>query len=321
MSTLDVLKLTPLPTHLMTALQARYQVHDHGHLIDPAAFTRVSVMVGTSEMKVDAKLLATYPHVRRVCVVGERFDQVDMEALKARSISLTYTPGLTDDDVADLAMGLVLSVVRKIPEAHRFVRNADWVDGPFALTRQVTGIRMGLMGDKALMMEIAKRAQGFKMMLNYHQREEDHEFSLRTPIRWWADLHAMAKEVDVLVLCASAEKSNQAKGNHPEQGAMVNASVIEALGAQAYVINVGDPHMLDQAALLQALQQKKLAGAALDVFVEEPKVSAEWRNLQNAVLTPHMGASTEGAQKAMAAMALTHLEEFQKHQAALDCGH
>lgn len=302
---MDILKLTPLPTHLMTELQQHYHVHDHGHLVDPSVLGRVQVMLGTGEMKVDAKLLATYPKVQMVCVLGESVEHIDLQALQSKNIALTSTPGVALDDVADLAMGLVLSVIRKIPEAHRFVRNADWVEGAFAQTRSLTGSRLGMVGDKALMKEIAKRAQGFKTELSYFDIHEDEAFSRETGARGYAQLLEMVKHIDVLVLCAQSE---------PGLGPLIDAQVIEALGPNAYVINVGNAHILDQGALLKALQLKKIAGAGMDVFEDEPRVSAEWRNLQNAVLTPHMASGTDRAQKAMAQMVLSHLENFKKQQ-------
>jgi len=303
MSTMDVLKLTPLSTHMMTALQAQYQVHDHGHLIDPSILSRVSVMIGTSEMKVDAKLLATYPKVQMVCVLGESFEHIDLEALRAKNIALTYTPDAALGDVADLTMGLMLGVIRRVSEAHRFVKNADWVDGAFPLARQFTGARMGFVGHKPLMKEIAKRAQGFNAQMSYFDQAMDPEFSQASGIRWVPELMDMVKALDVLVLCAQ-------NGHGMER--LINTQVIDALGVNAYVINVGKADILDQSALLKALQLKKLAGAGIDVFEDEPRVGAEWRNLPNAVLTPHIGSSTEGAQKAMALMALGHLDAFKK---------
>jgi len=307
MSAFDLLKLTPLPTHLMNELQSLYEIHDHGHLIDPSVLGRVTVIIGSSEMKVDAKLLATYPRVQLICVVGESYENIDLNAVKAKNIVVSSTPGVANEDVADLALGLVLSVIRKIPQADRFVRNSDWVEGAYALTRRVSGARMGLMGSQGLMKEIGKRALGFDMQLSYFDHCEDADFSKQAGMQYFSDLTVMAKEIDVLVLCA------QGKGSWHQ---MVNAEVIDALGANAYVINVGDADLLDQAALIKALQQKKLAGAAMDVFVGEPKVAAEWRVLQNAVLTPHIGSATEGAQKAMAALALAHLKAFFERQDA-----
>ncbi len=307
MSAFDLLKLTPLPTHLMNELQACYQVHDHGHLSDPTVLGRVTAMIGSSEMVVDAKLLATYPKVQLICVVGESYENIDLDAVKAKQIVVRSTPGVANEDVADFALGLVLSVIRKIPLADRFVRNSDWVEGAYSLSRKVTGARMGLIGSQALMQAIGKRAQGFDMSLAYFDQSEDLVFSKQTGMRYFSDLTEMAKAIDVLVLCA--------QGQHA-WSQVVNAFVIDALGANAYVINVGDPNLLEQGALIKALQQKKLAGAGMDVFLGEPKIAPEWRVLPNAVLTPHIGASTEGAQKAMSNLALTHLKAFFEHSEA-----
>ena len=301
MTAFDLLKLSPLPTHLMNELQSLYQVHDHGHLSDPSVLGRVTAMIGSTDIIVDANLLATYPKVRLVCVVGESYQNVDLDALIAKNVMLTYTPGVANADVADLAMGLVLGVVRRIPHADRFVRNADWVEGDYPLSRRVTGARMGLVGAKPLMLEIAQRAYGFKMRMAYFDYKDDAQLSNQFNMQYFSDLKEMAQNLDVLVLCA------QDAVTYKE---LVNKDIIEALGANAYVVNVGDASVFDQSALISALQQRKLAGAAIDVFSGEPKVAAEWRVMQNAVLTPHIGASTDAAKKAMSALALENLRAF-----------
>ena len=301
MTAFDLLKLSPLPTHLMNELQSLYQVHDHGHLSDPSVLGRVTAMIGSTDIIVDANLLATYPKVRLVCVVGESYQNVDLDALIAKNVMLTYTPGVANADVADLAMGLVLGVVRRIPHADRFVRNADWVEGDYPLSRRVTGARMGLVGAKPLMLEIAQRAYGFKMRMAYFDYKDDAQLSNQFNMQYFSDLKEMAQNLDVLVLCA------QDAVTYKE---LVNKDIIEALGANAYVVNVGDAGVFEHSALISALQQRKLAGAAIDVFSGEPKVAAEWRVMQNAVLTPHIGASTDAAKKAMSALALENLRAF-----------
>jgi hydroxypyruvate reductase len=301
MAAFDLLKLTPLPTHLMNELQSLYQVHDHGHLSDPSVLGRVTAMIGSTDIIVDAKLLATYPKVRLVCVVGESYQNVDLDALIAKNVMLTYTPGVANADVADLAMGLMLGVVRRIPHADRFVRNADWVEGDYPLSRRVNGARMGLVGAKPLILEIAQRAFGFKMSMAYFDYVNDAQLSNQFNMQYFSDLKEMAQNLDVLVLCA------QDAVTYKE---LVNKTIIEALGANAYVVNVGDAGIFEQSALIAALQQRKLAGAAIDVFSGEPKVAAEWRVMQNAVLTPHIGASTDAAKKAMSALALENLKAF-----------
>lgn len=301
MTAFDLLKLSPLPTHLMNELQSLYQVHDHGHLSDPSVLGRVTAMIGSTDIIVDANLLATYPKVRLVCVVGESYQNVDLDALIAKNVMLTYTPGVANADVADLAMGLVLGVVRRIPHADRFVRNADWVEGDYPLSRRVTGARMGLVGAKPLMLEIAQRAFGFKMRMAYFDYEDDAQLSNQFNMQYFSDLKEMAQNLDVLVLCA------QDAVTYKE---LVNKDIIEALGANAYVVNVGDAGVFEQSALISALQQRKLAGAAIDVFSGEPKVAAEWRVMQNAVLTPHIGASTDAAKRAMSTLALENLRAF-----------
>ncbi|NBO02035.1 MAG: hypothetical protein EBV21_11425 [Betaproteobacteria bacterium] len=126
----------------MTALQEHFMMHDNAHITDPGALGRVRAIVGGGECKVDDKLLSLLPKVEIISVCGVGYDGVDVEAAKRRGIVVTHTPDVLNDDVADMAIGLMLSISRKMPQADRFVRNNDWVDGPYPLTKKMTGARL-----------------------------------------------------------------------------------------------------------------------------------------------------------------------------------
>jgi lactate dehydrogenase-like 2-hydroxyacid dehydrogenase len=199
-------------------------------------------------------------------------------------------------------MGLIIGLVRKVPQADRFVRNSDWLDGEFSVTKRVTGLRLGLLGFGALGQSIAKRAQGFNMRVSYFDKAPVSGFEES----WVAQPKTLAEQVDVLVVCIPSTQGDVSANSSSE--VIVDQSVLDALGSKGYVVNVTQSQLVDQTALIKALQTKKIAGAALDVFASEPNIAAEFKSLQNVVLTPHMGSVTEEARRFMAQLAVANLQ-------------
>jgi len=302
MSNIEILQVTPLPAVLMNDLQALYQVHDHSHMTDPSAFGRIRAIIGSREAKIDLKLLATFPQVEVISILGNDYQSVDVQGAIQKGVKLAYTPDVANEDVADLAMGLIISLLRKMPQADRFVRNSDWVDGEFYVTKRVTGLRLGLIGFGALGQAVAKRAQGFNMRVNYYDKAPVQGFEES----WVAQVRALAEQVDVLVLCIPPDQGDVSV--KASAGVIIDQGVLDALGSKGYVVNVTQPQLIDQASLIKALQTKKIAGAALDVFDSEPKIATEFKSLQNVVLTPHIGSATEEAKRFMAQLALANLQ-------------
>jgi hydroxypyruvate reductase len=293
-SPIEVLRVSAVPPFLMTDLQEHFIVHDNAHITDPGALGRVRAIVGGGECKVDDKLLSLLPHVEIISVCGVGYDGVDVAAAKRRGIMVTHTPDVLNDDVADLAMALLLSVARKLPQADRLVRNNDWVDGPFPLTKKLSGASLGLVGMGRIGQAIARRAQAFDMKISYTARAPKPEL----PYTFVHSPRALAAEVDFLVAITP--------GGEGTRG-IINAEVFEALGPQGYFVNVARGSVVDQPAMIHALQHKLIAGAGLDVYLDEPRVPSELRALQNVVLSPHMASGTVETRKAMAARALANL--------------
>ena len=167
----DIMLVSSVPTFMMNDLQQEYVLHDHAHILDPEAFTKVTAFVGVgSAAKVDRKLLAMFPNVKMISIFGVGYDGIDVAAAKERGIQVTHTPDVLTDDVADLAMGLILSMGRRIPQSDKFVRNGDWVSEPFTMTHKVTGTRLGVVGLGRIGQAIAKRAAAFDMTIAYTGR-------------------------------------------------------------------------------------------------------------------------------------------------------
>ena len=291
---INILRVSNLPHDMLTVLQTTYLVHDRDHITDPGALGRIRAMVAMSDAVIDRKLMMLFPAVELICICGESVHNVELAAAEQRNIKVCHTPYAHVPDMAEFAIGQMLAASRRIAHADRFVRNSDWVDGPYQLTRRMSGARVGLVGMGPLSQAVAKRAAAFDMSVSYFAQQPVAD------VAWTfvPGVKDLAAAVDFLVL--------------PEMGAdappkLVNAEVLHALGLKGYLINLANAAAIDMAALTEALQKKTIAGAALDVFPEQPRVAAELRALHNVVLTPHMGSATEEARKAMGEQALGHL--------------
>jgi len=294
----EILQVTPLPSFMMQMLQeGDYIVHDHTHIKDPGALSKVTAVVGTGGAKVDKKLLMMLPNVKLIAICGVGYDGVDIAAVKEKNIVVTHTPGVLTDDVADLAFGLVLSIGRRLPQADKFVRNGDWVDDAFMLTHKVSGARLGIVGMGRIGQAIAKRASAFDMQIAYTSRAP----KAGLPYRFYDEVTALAAEVDYLVVAVPGGDDT----HH-----LIDAEVLTALGQKGYLINVARGMVVNQPVLVQALKDKTIAGAALDVFWDEPIVDPELRRLTNVVLTPHIASATVETRYAMAALTMQNLQAF-----------
>ena len=294
----DIMLVSSVPTFMMNDLQQEYVLHDLAHILDPEAFTKVTAFVGFgSTAKVDRKLLAMFPNVKMISIFGVGYDGIDVAAAQERGIQVTHTPDVLTDDVADLAMGLILSIGRRIPQSDKFVRNADWVSEPFTMTHKVTGTRLGVVGLGRIGQAIAKRAAAFDMTIAYTGRRA----KTNAPFRYYPTASELAANSDYLVVAVPG-------GDDTKN--MINAQVLKALGPKGIVINIARGSVVDQTALIQALKDKSIAGAGLDVFWDEPNIDPQFFKLQNVVLTPHNGSNTHETRRAMADLALANLKAF-----------
>ncbi len=295
----DVLAVAKLHPFYLQALQTLYTVHDRTHTEDPAAFAalapRIVGVAGTGEASVPRNLLAQLPQAKVVSVFGVGYDGVDVGAAIEFGIPVTHTPDVLTDDVADLAMGLVLSVGRAIPQADQFVRAGRWPAGPIALARKVSGARMGIVGLGRIGKAIAQRAKAFGMSIAYTARSEKPD----SGFTFFPSTLELAAHVDFLVDITPGGTGTR----H-----LINAQVLQALGPRGFLINVARGSVVDESALIEALQQGTIAGAGLDVFAHEPQVpEALWR-LSNVVLTPHMASATTETRQAMADLAFANMQ-------------
>ena len=196
----ELLVVAPLMPYLMEALQRDYTVHDRIHLSDPAALAaaapRIRAVVANGEAKVPRELIAQLPALEVITVFGVGYDGVDVKAAHERGVPVTNTPDVLNDDVADLAIGLLLSVARRIPQADRFVREGQWPTGPIALARKVSGGRLGVVGMGRIGQAIAKRADAFGMHISYTSRSPRSDVNYT----YYPDAVALAAAVEFLIV-------------------------------------------------------------------------------------------------------------------------
>jgi lactate dehydrogenase-like 2-hydroxyacid dehydrogenase len=294
-----ILTAMKLPPFYLEPLQAHFTVHDRLHETDPAAFDSVAgsirAITGGGESRVPRELMARLPALELVSIMGVGYDKVDVPAAIERGIAVTHTPGVLDEEVADLALALMLSVARRVPQADRYVRENLWAErGALPLATKMSGKRLGIVGLGRIGKAIAARAQAFGMTIAYTGRARQADVAHA----YHPSAQALAAEVDFLVVATPGGQATR----H-----LIDQRVLAALGPRGFLVNVARGSVVDEAALVDALQRKAIAGAGLAVFENEPQVPAALRALDNGVLTPHMASATHETRQAMADLALANL--------------
>ncbi|MDT7838463.1 2-hydroxyacid dehydrogenase (plasmid) [Aquabacterium sp. OR-4] len=284
-------------------LRAAFTLHDRLHESDPAAFAavapRIRGIAASGESKVSAELIASLPALEVISVMGVGYDGIDVAAARARGVMVTHTPDVLNDDVADLALALMLATARQIPLADHHVRSGQWAAaGPLPLARKMSGARLGIVGMGRIGQAIAQRAAAFNMAIAYTARSAKPGL----PWRYLPSAQALAAESDFLVLITPGGAGTR----H-----LVNAQVLAALGGSSaergILVNVARGSVVDEAALIDALERGVIAGAGLDVFADEPRVPERLRALPQVVLAPHIGSATRATRQAMADLAQANL--------------
>ena len=248
----------------------------------------------------DAALIDALPSLEVISSFGVGVDKIDLVAAGRRGILVGNTPDVLNDCVADLALGLVIDVARGMSASQHYLRRGDWPKGNYPLQRRVSGKRMGIVGLGRIGKAIAQRAAAFNMELRYHNRRPAAE----TKIAYEASLLELARWADFLVLIVPGGEATRR---------LINAAVLNALGPEGFLVNVARGSVVDEPALVRALQEKRIAGAGLDVFENEPNVPAELMQLDNVVLLPHVASATHETRAAMAQRVFDNLSEYFAH--------
>ena len=299
MKDVEILSVGPISEESLAAMQREFSVHVLWQATDKDALfagvrERVRGIQCFGPFGANAKFIASLPRLEIIANVGVGVDAIDLAAARERGIIVTNTPDVLNECVADLALGLTIASLRKIPLGDRYVRAGSWLKGVFPLARNVGGKTMGILGYGRIGKAIAKRAQAFGMRIAYHGRKPQPGVGHK----YYDKLVDMARDCDVLmVICPGGEATRH----------LVNAEVLEALGPEGTLVNVARGSVVDEDALVQALTSGKLGAAALDVFAREPQVPQALFAMDNVILQPHVGSSTEETRKAMGDLAVENL--------------
>lgn len=261
--------------------------------------------VATAGHPVDAGLLRQLPRLEIVASLGVGYDAIDVAEAARRGVMVTNTPDVLTDDVADVALGLLLMAVRELPQAERHLRAGHWRQAPYRLApTRLCGRKLGILGLGRIGEAIAGRAEPFGIAVSYHSRRP-------RPVRYryHASLAELADEVDTLVV---------ATPGGPDTRHLVDAGILRRLGDRGILINVARGSVVDQDALVDALRAGTILAAGLDVYPDEPHVPEELRRLPNAVLLPHVGSATVPTRQAMGQLLVDNLVSWFETGTALN---
>ncbi|MEO5806675.1 2-hydroxyacid dehydrogenase [Devosia sp.] len=294
---IEILQTGKLLASCEAALAERYTVHKLHEAADKdALIASVAPNIrGVAGGSMQADLMDKLPKLEIIANFGVGYDSIDTAAAKARNIRVTNTPNVLNDAVAELTIGLMIALARRIPQGDQFVRQGKWPGAQFGLFTELTGKTVGILGLGRIGKEIAVRAQAMKMRVVYYGRKRQ----VREPFIYYSDLTEMARDSDWLVIIAP--------GGAGTDG-IVSRQVLEALGPRGMLVNVARGTLIDEPAMVEMLASGALGGAALDVFEKEPQVPAGLLGLDNVVLSPHQGSATNQTRDAMGALVVANLD-------------
>jgi hydroxypyruvate reductase len=298
MKQIEILAATSLTPEVMQALDSRYVLHCLWETPNHAAFlakhgSRIRAIVTNGSVGANAELLDQLPALEIICCFGVGVDAIDLPRAARRGIPVTTTPGVLNDDVADQALALLLAVSRHIVGGDRHVRAGKWASSELPLTRRVSGKNGGIFGLGNVGKAVATRLTAMGVAVSYCDRHVTD-----THYRFVPDLETLATDSDFLIITASGGESTRK---------IVDARILNALGPDGFLVNVARGSIIDEPALISALQNGKIAGAGLDVFWNEPRPSPAFFVLDNVVLAPHAASGTVETRAAMGQLVIDNL--------------
>jgi lactate dehydrogenase-like 2-hydroxyacid dehydrogenase len=297
----DVLLIGPKKPVIVDGLKTAFNMHiladakDADAMIAKLAPRLRAIAVSASTERVDGALMARLPRLEIVSTFAVGYDHVDAKWAGEHGVVVTNTPGVLTEEVADTALGLLLCTVREFPQAERFLRAGKWLERGYRLTPATLRDRtVGLVGMGSIGQAIARRLDAFKVPVVYHTRRPRAGVSYRH----YPDLLAMARDVDILLVIVPGGRETQN---------LITAQVLDALGPDGIFINMARGSVVDEPALIKALQDKRILSAGLDVYANEPDVPKELIAMENVVLFPHLGSATVATRRAMDQLVVENL--------------
>ena len=298
----DLLLTGPLYPHTVAQLDAAYTVHRLWEAAEKDAFLaeradRITAAVSNAGVGFSAAWMTKLPKLKIIANFGVGYESTDVKTALARGIVVTNTPDVLNECVADTAWMLVMATVRRLAFQDRYVRDGRWLKGNAPLTDRLWGMRIGILGLGRIGMAIVRRAQGFQTPISYHNRSKRDD----VPYAYYASPAELARNVQLLIVVTPGGAGTEK---------IVDRNVIDALGPKGYLVNISRGSTVDELYLLDALQKGRLAGAGLDVFVDEPRIPEAYFKLDNVVLQPHVGSGTHPTRQAMGQCVVDNLAAF-----------
>ncbi len=294
-------------TRMMELFDCRLNLDDkqfsHDELV--AAVGEAEILVPTVSDRIDREILmAAGSQLKLIASFGTGIDHIDFIAAKERDIIVSNTPDVLTEDTADMTMGLILALPRRLSEGERLVRAGKW--GGWSPTsmlgHRIWGKRLGIIGMGRIGTAVARRAKGFGLSIHYHNRNQLHdEIEQELNATYWESLDQMIAHMDIISINCP---------HTPATFHLLNARRFKLMKSHAYVVNTSRGEVIDEAALLKALTNKDIAGAGLDVFENEPRINPKLLKLENAVLLPHMGSATIEGRVAMGEKVIINIRTF-----------
>ena len=300
MSAADILLFQQMIPLVERKLDTNFTVHRLYEADDEAAFlARIGAQIRGISLfgkPIDASVLKAFPNLEIIASYGVGYDNIDAAACAAHGVMVTNTPDVLTDEVADVALGLLLMTVRELSSAERWLRAGKWEGtGPYPLTRTtLQGRTLGIFGLGRIGKAIAKRAESFGLKICYCGRTRQPD----VPYPYFATLTELAEACDTLMIAAPG-----GAGTHHA----VNGEVLRALGPDGLLINIGRGSSVDENALIAALEAGTILGAGLDVFEDEPNVPQPLKELDRVVLLPHVASASQATRDAMGQLVVENL--------------
>jgi hydroxypyruvate reductase len=295
----DLLIIGPMFGPTLKVLDETYATHKLWLAPDREAFLAGEAQLCTAAATtggrgMDAALMKNLPNLKMISNFGVGTDAIDLAAAKSLGIAVSNTPDVLTEDVADLAISLLLATVRRVAAGDRYVRAGKWLEKPMMLTDSVQGKTLGVIGMGRIGKAIARRAAAFNLKIAYQGPNRKPDL----PWPYFADVQSLARECDYLVAaCPGGEATRR----------IINRAAIDALGAKGVIVNIARGAVIDEPELIAALKEGRLGGAGLDVFVDEPRVPEAFFAMDNVVLQPHVGSATFPTREAMGQLVIDNL--------------
>jgi len=299
---IPVIAYGPLSDYLMAGLKSRFHVLEVAADADPAALgpavKDARALVSFGAVGAGAAIMDALPRLEMIGLFSVGYDKVDVDHARAKGIRVSNTPDVLTDDVADLAVGLLFATARNIAAYDRMVRSGAWTrGGGVPLSARVTGRRIGILGLGRIGRAIAARLEPVAGEILYHNRRPQAD----AHYRYIADRIDFARQSDVIMVATSGGA---------ETRWLVDAEMLEALGPKGVIVNISRGSVIDEDALVAALTDRRIAGAGLDVFANEPHVPEALFAMDQVVLQPHQGSATVETRQAMADLVLANLDAW-----------